>query len=395
MRRFLAILVVGVVAAVSLPVILTAGGASAVDNGLALTPPMGFNDWNSFGCDVDEQLIEQTADRFVATGLKAAGYQYVNIDDCWMAKRRKHGHLVTDPRKFPDGIRAVADYVHARGLKLGIYESAGIATCQRYPGSLHHEYTDARDFADWGVDYLKYDNCGAPLRDNTAAEYAARYQVMANAITATGRPMVYSVCEWGRYEPWTWAGLMGNLWRTTADIQDSYRSMLGIVRPNAALSGYAEPGAWNDPDMLEVGNGGMTDTEYRSHFSLWSEMAAPLLIGTDLRSASAATMAILTNTDVIAVDQDPLGRQATVIANDGTRYVFAKPMADGSVAVALFNSGDSDTTISTTARAAGLDAAAGYRLKDLWSKDVTDTTGAISSTVPAHGTTMYRVWPDA
>jgi alpha-galactosidase len=394
MRRFLARLVVGAMAAALLPVVFTAGGASAVDNGLALTPPMGFNDWNSFGCNVDEQLIEQTADLFVSSGLKDAGYDYINIDDCWMASERVDGHLVADPTKFPDGIKAVADYVHSKGLKLGIYESAGTVTCQRYPGSLGHEYTDARDFADWGVDYLKYDNCGAPSTDDSAADYAARYQVMADAIKATGRDMVYSVCEWGNYEPWNWAGGMSNLWRTTGDISDNYASMLNIVKQNAVLSDHAEPGAWNDPDMLEIGNGGMTDTEYKSHFSLWAEMAAPLLIGTDLRAASDETMAILENEDVIAVDQDSLGKQGKLIGNDGTRYVFAKPLADGSVAVALFNSGDTATTVSTTAKAAGLGGSHGYRLKDLWSKKVTETAGTIGAFVPAHGTTMFRVRPD-
>jgi alpha-galactosidase len=366
--------------------------AQALDNGLARTPPMGFNDWNAFGCNVSEQLIKETADFFVSSGMKDAGYQYVNIDDCWMTHQRDPatGRLVPDPAKFPDGIKGTADYVHSLGLKLGIYEDAGTATCAGYPGSLGHETTDAQTFADWGVDYLKYDNCNN-AGSTTKQQYIDRYSAMRDALAATGRAIVYSLCEWGVNEPWTWGADVGNLWRTTGDISDNWNSLKSIVNQNAPLWPFAKPGAWNDPDMLEIGNGGMTDTEYRSHFSLWAMMAAPLLAGTDLREATPQTMAIYLNHDVIAIDQDTLGRQARVIKTDGTHLVFAKPLANGDAAVALFNEGDTAATMSTSAQDAGLGRAPAYVLKDLWSKKQTETAGAITAAVPAHGTAIYRV----
>ncbi len=372
----------------------------ALDNGLARTPPMGFNDWNAFGCNVSEPLIEQTADYFVSSGMKDAGYQYVNIDDCWMTHQRDaQGRLVPDPVKFPDGIKGTADYVHSLGLKLGIYEDAGTATCAGYPGSLGHESVDAQTFADWGVDYLKYDNCNN-AGSTTTQQYIDRYSAMRDALAATGRAIVYSICEWGVNAPWTWAPEVGNLWRTTGDISDNWNSLKSIVNQNAPLAAYAGPGAWNDPDMLEIGNGGMTDTEYRSHFSIWAMMAAPLLAGTDLRKATPETMAIYLNRDVIAVDQDSLGRQARVIQTDGTHLVFARPLVNGDAAIALFNAGDTAATISTSARAAGLGKAPAYVLTDLWSKKRTETAGTITASVPAHGTVIFRAstshdWADA
>jgi alpha-galactosidase len=390
-------LVAGLFAAVTAVQVAAAPVAGALDNGLAKTPPMGFNDWNAFGCNVSEQLIKQTADFFVSSGMKAAGYDYVNIDDCWMTHQRdpETGRLVPDPVKFPDGIKGTADYVHSLGLKLGIYEDAGTATCAGYPGSLGHEQVDAQTFADWGVDYLKYDNCNN-AGSTTKEQYIARYSAMRDALAATGRPIVYSICEWGVNQPWTWAGDVGNLWRTTGDISDNWGSLKSIINQNAPLAPYAKPGAWNDPDMLEVGNGGMTDTEYKTHFSLWAEMAAPLLVGTDLRRATPATMAILLNKDVIAIDQDSLGVQGRVVKTDGTHLVFAKPLADGDVAVALYNSGDTAATISTTAGQVGLAKSRGaYTLTDLWSKKVTESAGTITAQVPAHGTVLYRVAPTA
>src|SRR3954465_10944560 len=352
--------VVGLLGAVATVETALAPSAAALDNGLAKTPPMGFNDWNAFGCNVSEQLIKQTADFFVSSGMKAAGYDYVNIDDCWMTHSRDaDGRLVPDPVKFPDGIKGTADYVHSLGLKLGIYEDAGTATCAGYPGSLGHEQIDAQTFADWRVDYLKYDNCNN-AGSTTKEQYIQRYSAMRDALAATGRPIVYSICEWGVNEPWTWAADVGNLWRTTGDIGDNWNSLKSIVFQNAPLSPYAKPGAWNDPDMLEIGNGGMTDTEYRSHFSLWAIMAAPLLAGTDFRKATPQTMAIYLNRDVIAIDQDSLGRQADVIRTAGTHPVFAKPLANGDAAVALFNEGDTAATMSTSARAAGLGQAPAY-----------------------------------
>ena len=375
--------------------------AHALDNGLARTPPMGFNDWNAVHCDVNEQLIEQTADFFVSSGMKDAGYEYVNIDDCWMTHQRDaSGRLVPDPAKFPNGIAGTAAYVHAKGLKLGIYAEAGTATCAGFPGSLGHEQIDAQTFADWGVDYLKYDTC------SVGTAYMGALQRMRDALAATGRPIVYSLGV--TFNPSlgvtlnpSWAGDVGNLWRTTGDFLGNWADseyqgtvfpgLKSIVNRNAPLAPYAKPGAWNDPDMLQIGNGGMTDTEYRSQFSLWAEMAAPLLAGTDLRKATQQTMAIFLNRDVIAVDQDPLGVQGAVVKTDGTHLVFAKPLSNGGVAVALFNEGDAPATMSATAKQVGLKVAPAYAIDDLWSHDTTETAGTIAANVPAHGTAMYRV----
>ncbi|MFF9168486.1 MULTISPECIES: NPCBM/NEW2 domain-containing protein [unclassified Streptomyces] len=383
-------------AGLTAPAVAASGAPAAPDapalaDGLALTPPMGFNNWNSTHCraEFDEAMVKGIADLFVAKGLKAAGYQYVNLDDCWaLPQRDADGKLVPDPARFPGGIKAVADYVHAKGLKLGIYTSAGTKTCSNigFPGALGHEYSDARQFADWGVDYLKYDNC-----NNQGVDAKKRYTTMRDALKATGRPIVFSICEWGENKPWEWAADVGHLWRTTGDISDSWGSMLAIAKKNLPLAPYAGPGHWNDPDMLEVGNGGMTDTEYRSHFSLWSVMAAPLLIGTDLRKATDTTYEILGNKEVIAVDQDPLGKQGTVVSSAGGRWVIAKEMKDGSRAVALFNESATAQRIATTARAVGLPDADGYTLRDLWRHTTYNTAGTIAATVPAHGTVLVRV----
>lgn len=378
------------------------------------TPPMGFNDWNAFGCDVDEADIRAAADLLVTTGLRDDGYTYVGIDDCWMAGRdaapgsraraaagrdASTHRLVADPRRFPSGIPALVAYIHARGLKAGIYESAGTTTCEGLAGSLGYEAVDARTFAQWGIDYLKYDNCGAKSvtvdgrrMHFTADEagYRARYQRMADALAGVDRPIVLSLCEWGIHEPWMWAPAMAGLWRTTHDIKDRYASMLAIFEQNVRLAAYAGPGRWNDPDMLEVGNGGMTDAEYRSHFALWAMMAAPLLIGTDLRSATPETLAILGDRDLIAVDQDELGTPARVVSQAGTTWVLAKPLADGDVAVALFNAGDQPTRIDTTARAIAVRGGA-LRLHDLWSGEVMSAGSSFGATVAPHSTVVYRV----
>ncbi|MFF8919447.1 NPCBM/NEW2 domain-containing protein [Streptomyces sp. NPDC015032] len=363
-------------------------------NGLALTPPMGFNNWNSTHCraEFNESMVKGIADIFVEKGLKDAGYQYVNLDDCWAKPQRNaDGELEADPQRFPNGIKAVADYVHSKGLKIGIYTSAGTKTCDSIglPGALGHEYSDARQFADWGIDYLKYDNC-----NNQGIDAKERYTTMRDALAATGRPIVYSICEWGENRPWEWAGELGNLWRTTGDINDSWGSMLSIMKQNLRLAAAAGPGHWNDPDMLEVGNGGMTDTEYRTHFSMWSVMAAPLLIGSDLRRAGPETFEILSNHEVIAVDQDPLGKQGTVLSSTGGRWVVTKEMRDGSRVVALFNETGSAQRISTTAEAAGLPKATAYTMRDLWEHTTYNTAGSVSATVPAHGTVLLRIAAD-
>ncbi|MEU6002770.1 NPCBM/NEW2 domain-containing protein [Streptomyces sp. NPDC047197] len=375
-----------------------AAGTRAPDaklpDGLALTPPMGFNNWNSTHCraEFDEAMVKGIADIFVEKGLKDAGYQYVNLDDCWaLPQRDANGKLVPDPKRFPNGIKAVADYVHTKGLKLGIYTSAGTKTCSDigFPGALGHEVSDARQFADWGVDYLKYDNC-----NNQGVDAKKRYIAMRDALKATGRPIVYSICEWGENKPWEWAADVGHLWRTTGDISDNWSSMLSIMKQNLPLAEHAGPGRWNDPDMLEVGNGGMTDTEYRTHFSMWSIMAAPLLIGSDLRKATPETFEIIGNKEVIAVDQDPLGKQGKVLSSQDGRWVVAKEMKDGSRTVALFNETGSAQSIATSAKAVGLPEADGYTLRDLWQHKSYNTAGAIAATVPAHGTVLLRVAAD-
>jgi len=396
MRRGIALsavclLVLGVLTLVG-PVTGTVPRAAAVENGLARTPAMGFNNWNATHCraEFNEAMVKGIADLFVSRGLKDAGYEYVNIDDCWaLPNRDGAGNLVPDPVRFPNGIKAVADYVHGKGLKFGIYTSAGTKTCDTlgFPGGIGHEQQDANLFASWGVDYLKYDNCG----DHLGQSAQQRYTAMRDALNNTGRPILFSICEWGQNQPWDWAQPIGNSWRTTGDISDNYASMLGIFRANVGLAIDAQRGGWNDPDMLEVGNGGMTDTEYRSHFSLWSMMNAPLLIGADLRVANQAAYDILTNRDVIALDQDTLGVQATELSNANGLHVLTKPLDNGDVAVALFNETGTSAQISTTAAAAGLGNAPSYSLRDLWTKAVTSTTGAIAATVPAHATVVYRV----
>ena len=362
---------------------------------------MGFNDWNAYKCNVSAALIEQTAQYMVSSGMKAAGYQYVNIDDCWLSSARdSNGNLVPDPVKFPDGIAAVADYVHGLGLKLGIYEDAGTLTCAGYPGSLGHEAQDATTFASWHVDYLKYDQCNIPFANWPTMSHqqidTMLYTTMSKALKATGRNIVFSMCNGtdAAAYPWLWGAPVSNLWRTTTDIQDNFASMVALVNQNSQLAKYAGPGHWNDPDMLEIGNGGMTQTEYQSEFSLWSEMAAPLISGTTLTTASADTMSIYLNKDVIAIDQDKLGKQGVLLSNRGGLETFAKPLLNGDVAVALFNSTGTAARIATTAAAAKLPSSTdGYTLTDLWSKQVTGSTGSIEAYVPAHGTVLYRVKP--
>ncbi|ETK36834.1 ricin-type beta-trefoil lectin domain protein [Microbispora sp. ATCC PTA-5024] len=378
-----------VVAAGSLVV---AGGATspaaALDNGLARTPQLGWNDWNSFGCNVSDSLIRQSADAMVSSGMAAAGYQYVNIDDCWSTKSRNaNGDLVPDPQKFPNGIKAVADYVHSKGLKLGIYSSAGLTTCAGYPASLGNERRDAALWASWGIDYLKYDNCG----DHQGKTGQQRYTAMRDALAATGRPILFSLCNWGQESVWTWGMATGNSWRTTGDIQANFGSVTSILDQQVGLDAYSGPGGWNDPDMLEVGNGSLSGTEGRAHFSLWALLNAPLIAGNDIRTMSSDTRTILTNTEVIAVDQDWGGRQGTKVSDNGNLEVWRKPMSNGSVAVVLLNRGTSTATVSTTASAVGLGSASSYSVRDLWAHSTSSTSGTISASVPGHGAAMYVV----
>src|SRR5436190_10672238 len=304
-----------------------------LDNGLARTPPMGWNSWNHFGCDVSAQLIRETADAITASGMRDAGYQYVVIDDCWQVARDRSGRIVADSTRFPGGIKPLADYVHSKGLKFGIYTDAGRRTCQGRPGTYGSEELDARTYAEWGVDYVKEDWCNAQGLDAPA-----QYAKFRDALAKSGRAIVFSICEWGSNQPWKWGPRTGNLWRTTGDIEDSWASMISRVDLNAQYALAEGPGGWNDPDMLEIGNGGMTEDEYRAHFSLWAVMAAPLLAGNDVRTMSAATRDILTNKEVIAVDQDSLGIQGMIVELPGPDLqVWAKPLADSSRAVVLLN----------------------------------------------------------
>jgi alpha-galactosidase len=389
-----------------LVVLLIAGGlgggfssaAGAAD--VAPTPPMGWNDWYAFYCNVDEQLVTQTADAMVSSGMRDAGYDYVNLDDCWAAKSRAaDGSLQADPQKFPHGLKWLADYVHARGLKLGIYEDVGTKTCAGYPGSYGHYDQDAKTFASWKIDFVKVDWCNVPFGDFPGASQQdvakQLYGEYSRAIANSGREMLFSICVWNpAIESWKWAPAISNMWRTNADYGNSWSSILRNLDGEAGLAKYASPNHWNDPDILQVGlSGGLNDTEDQAHFSLWSILAAPLLAGNDLRSMSARTREILTNREVIAVDQDSLGVGGDRVSRDGDADVWARPLANGDRAVVLLNRGTDDLSIGTSAAALGLGKAPAYALRDLWAHSTTETAGAITATVPPHSAVMYRVSP--
>ncbi|XP_031497497.1 alpha-galactosidase 3 [Nymphaea colorata] len=371
-------------------------GILQLDNGLARTPQMGWNSWNFFACDINEKVIKETADALISTGLADLGYVYVNIDDCWSSKLRNlKGELVPNRRTFPSGIKALADYIHERGLKLGIYSDAGIFTCQVRPGSLFHETEDATTFAFWGVDYLKYDNCY-----NLGIKPQKRYPPMRDALNATGRTIFYSLCEWGVEDPALWAGGVGNSWRTTDDITDSWISMTTIADLNDKWAAYAGPGGWNDPDMLEVGNGGMTYQEYRSHFSIWALMKAPLLIGCDVRNMTAETLEILSNREVIDVNQDSLGvqgRKVSTAGSSGCSQVWAGPLSGERLVVALWNRCDNSTAITVEWETIGLENTTVVSIRDLWQhQDLSENAaGSFSATVESHACEMYIFSPSS
>ena len=379
-------------------VVAVAASANPASAAQATLPQMGFNNWNSTHCrdEFNETMIRGVADKFISLGLRDAGYRYVNIDDCWANwQRDKNGKLEPNPKRFPGGIKALAEYIHQHGLKFGLYSSAGTSTCEPlqenrgFPGGLGHEKQDAATFASWDVDYLKYDNC-----NNQKVPALKRYTAMAEALRATGRPIFYSVCEWGENKPWLWAGkppVDAGSWRTTGDISDSYASMLKNFKQNVVLDRYATPGHYNDPDMLEVGNGGMTDVEYKSHFSLWSIMAAPLLIGTDLRTIKPDALQILLNKDVIAVDQDPLGIQGKQVRDADGIHVIVKPLKDGSRAVAVFNETDTPRDVSVAATEIGLKTGGSYNVRDLWTHTQEKGDGALKLSLQPHATAMYRI----
>jgi alpha-galactosidase len=358
-------------------------------NGLARTPPMGWNSWNHFGEKVDDATVRQAADAMVSNGMAAAGYVYINIDDTWEGGRDATGKMVPNT-KFPD-MKALADYVHSRGLKLGIYSSPGPVTCGGYEGSYGHEEQDARTFAEWGIDYLKYDWCSAG-RIYQDSDLPAAYQKMGRALARCGRPIVYSLCEYGAGDVWTWGTKVGaNLWRTTGDIQDNWKSMSEIGFNQSRLAPSAGPGHWNDPDMLEVGNGGMSNAEYRTHFSLWCLLAAPLIAGNDLQTMSAATREILNNREVIAVDQDPLGRQAQRRAAQAGIEIWSRPLAAGGLAVGIFNRNDQESPAALSWAQFGLPAKP-KALRDLWQHcDLEPAADGWQGRIPAHGVVLLIV----
>jgi alpha-galactosidase len=398
-------LIAKLIAAVLLfiPAALHAQENNSRSNDLALTPPMGWNSWNRFGCNVSEDMIKGMADGMVKSGMKDAGYQYVVIDDCWQVSRDKDGNIMADPQHFHSGIKALADYVHSLGLKFGIYSDAGSKTCAGRPAGLGHEYQDARQYAAWGVDYLKYDWCNTTTQDARAS-----YANIRHALDASGRPIVLSICEWGTAKPWLWGKEVGgNLWRSTGDIQDRWggskkwpdgsccsNGVVSILDQQDGIESYAGPGHWNDPDMLEVGNGGMTTAEYRSHFSLWAMLAAPLIAGNDLRDMKPEIQEVLTNKEVIAIDQDPLGSEGKPVRRSGDLEVLARPLLGGNRAVILFNRGNADQEITVDWEDLGYPGHVSATVRDLWQhKDLGKFTGKFSAVVPSHEVVMVTVKP--
>lgn len=394
------------------PLILAAGlllGASASAqkfDSLAATPQMGWNSWNKFACNIDEKLIRETADAMVRLGLKDAGYEYVNIDDCWHGKRDAAGNIHPDPERFPSGMKALADYVHGKGLKLGIYSDAGATTCGGRPGSRGHEYQDAITYAAWGIDYVKYDWC-----DTKGLNAAAAYTTMRDAIRSAGRPMLFSICEWGDNKPWEWGTEIGHSWRTTGDISPCWDceishgswSSLGVMRildKQAGLRKHAGPGHWNDMDMMEVGMG-MTENEDRAHFSIWSMLASPLIMGNDLRSMPQATLKILANKEVIAINQDKLGVQAWKFLSEGPLEFWAKPLANNEWALMILNRAATSMPykfdwkkqkISDDLSKRDLDVSkTTYSWTDAWTGKAGDTGKPLDLNLPSHSVVLLRL----
>ena len=376
---------------------------------MALTPPMGWNSWNRFGCDVNEQLIRETADAMVSSGMKAAGYQYVVIDDCWQGERDALGFIQPDPGRFPSGMKALADYIHSKGLKFGIYSDAGWKTCGGHPGSRGYEYQDALTYAKWGVDYLKYDWCNT---EGLNAEGA--YLTMRDALFAAGRPIVFSICEWGDNQPWEWGKDIGHLWRTTGDISAIFDGQEGhgtwnswgvsqILDMRENIRQYAGPDHWNDPDMLEVGNG-MTIAEDRAHFSLWCIQAAPLIAGNDLRDMSSEVIDILTNKELIAIDQDPLGIQGFKYLVKDNWEVWAKPLDKGDLALCFLNRTLEPVKVDLDWKKYPvkddefhyyyLFNENEYKIRDLWlKKEIGTTAKPFSTQIGAHDVIVLRLSP--
>ena len=381
--------------------VLFSSTACLAQGTVAATSPMGWNSWNHFAGHVTDADVRSAADSLVSTGMRDAGYVYVNVDDTWQGKRDAHGVLHPNER-FPD-MKALGDYIHSKGLKFGIYSSPGAKTCGGYEGSLGHEVQDAKMYAEWGVDFLKYDLCSFqdnlhkaetehPNDPNVANNLMiAAYRKMGSALKATGRPIVYSLCQYGVDQPWKWGPEIGaSMWRTTDDINDSYGRMIAIGFSQAGLSKYAGPGHWNDPDMLEVGNGKMTQDEYVTHMSLWVILAAPLLAGNDLTKMTETDKNILMNKQAIGIDQDALGKQGDRLYESGDLDVWTKPLSEGRVAVGLFNRSWSTRDVSVDLRTIGFRGGADVR--DVWrQQDLGHRSGVFTSRIPKHGATLLIV----
>jgi alpha-galactosidase len=377
----------------------------SVFNSLAATPPMGWNSWNKFGCNVSAKLLMKMADVMVSSGMKDAGYQYIVVDDCWQIARDENGNIVADPERFPDGIKAVVDYVHSKGLKFGLYSCAGSLTCAGRPASRGYQFQDALMYAKWGVDYLKYDWCNDEGQNAQAA-----YKTMSDALKASGRPIVFSLCEWGSNNPWEWGKGIGHLWRTTGDIRAYYNVQLdwgglgvvNIIDKEAGLYSFAGPGHWNDPDMLEVGDTGLNYDECVSHFSMWCMLAAPLMAGNDLEFMSKETKEVLTNKEVIAVDQDKDGIQGRRFLDFGDQEIWAKPLSNGEIAVCFMNRGENVWNLDYTWTRETIYFApkinfktTTYTVRDLWKhQNIGTTKDAVKAAIPAHGVLMVRLSPN-
>src|SRR5258705_2025508 len=365
-------------------------GLGALTDGLATAPPMGWNSWNRSGPFVSDQLVRETADALIESGMRDAGYRYVVVDDAWEGSlRADDGNLEPNLWRFPN-MRALAAYLHERDLRFGLYTCAGDRTCQGYPGSRGREFVDARRFASWNVDFMKIDWCHTDGLDARAT-----FTTWSEAIRATRRAMVLSICEWGRNRPWEWGGGVGHLWRTSGGIADRWDSLLAILDRQVDLAQFAGPDHWNDPDMLEVGNGGMTEAEYRAHFSLWAILAAPLMAGNDVRVMSDATRAILTAPEVIAVDQDPLGRQGRRVSRERDVEVWVRELDGGARAVVLLNRGETAARAEVTWDLVGGSISDTALVRDLWQRqDVGQRRHGYDVTLAPHSAAMLKATRD-
>jgi alpha-galactosidase len=364
--------------------------------GLAPTPPMGWNSWNTFGVNIDESLIQGMAEALISSGMRDAGYNYIVIDDGWEAMDRDaNGNLIPDPKRFPNGMKALGDYLHAKGFKFGIHNCAGTKTCSGYPGGRGHEFQDARTYASWGVDYLKYDWC-----EHGTANAEETYKTMRDGLHAAGRPIVFSLCEWGNNKPWLWAQDVGHLWRTTGDITDCYDCQdvyaIGwkyILKSQNGLEKHAGPDHWNDPDMLEVGNKGLSLAESRAHFTLWCMLAAPLMAGNDVRQMPDEVRKILTQKEVIAIDQDRLGKQGYQFMEHPGKEIWVKELSDGNWAVCFFN--NSEEKVQIRVHWPHLSFLKGtYEVRDVWQgKNLGTTAKDFVGDLPAHDVILFKLNP--